>query len=196
MENSDAFLIDPKNPSQTKNYKKLRRILKGDFLVILDPLVYAYPFEKQIFDKDLLEDLELPDGFSELSPPKKAEIFVKQFSTNDWLDLIDSIVENDFKSLPLWLKFFLGGSASNNDVLSLSVASSQNSLREVDLIYVLSEQNKDWINEDFERIKNTTNWMNDFGKTKSADIFLPVVLIAGNWSSFPISRFTFHKSSV
>jgi predicted ATPase len=105
MEDLEKYIFDPANPTGFKAYKLLLKIIKDrQNIVYLDYYFFLEIFSKEIFDNEMINEVwDKPDNFDELSSIGKATIYMKNYSKNDFKDVItkrlSKINNKPFKSL-------------------------------------------------------------------------------------------------
>jgi len=89
MKDWSKYVFDPKNPKDFKAYKLLKKIFKdGNTTLVTDIYYFNELFKKEIWTQDVIDELwdDLPENFSELSSNEKADIYIQQYSRQDYID--------------------------------------------------------------------------------------------------------------
>lgn len=89
----EKYIFDPENPKQCKSYNLLLRIAKKDSYTYISKDFFSQMFISDDIVNQLEKELwDLPNDYKELSKNEKVQLYIKQFSFNEFFDLLNKIV--------------------------------------------------------------------------------------------------------
>lgn len=88
----DKYIFDPENPKQCKSYNLLLKIAKKGSYTYISKDFFSHFFISSDIVNQLEKELwDIPTNYKELSKNEKIELYIKQFSFNEFFELLNKI---------------------------------------------------------------------------------------------------------
>ena len=103
----DKYIFDPENPKQCLVYKLLLNIAKKQDIhtYISKDFFYQFFISDEILNQIEKELWDIPNNYKELSKNQKIDLYIKQFSSYDFLNFLNNVALTDtiFKKIYLYI---------------------------------------------------------------------------------------------